>query len=108
MSSQVQVEIEAHIATIRLDGPERHNVLDVDGWYALEEAVNSISEGDEVRSVVLRGTGGRAFSAGSDIACFKEERNTPEQVRVYSDAIGSALRAIRRCRHPTVAAIEGL
>ena len=108
MSSQVQVEIELHIATVRLDGPERHNVLDVDGWYALEEAVNSISKGDEVRSVVLRGTGGRAFSAGSDIACFKEQRNTPEQVRAYSDAIGSALRAIRGCRHPTVAAIEGL
>ena len=108
MSSQVQVEIEAHIATVRLDGPERHNVLDVEGWHALEEAVNSISKRDEFRSVVLRGTGGRAFSAGSDIACFEEQRDTPEQVRAYSDAIGSALRAIRGCRHPMVAAIEGL
>lgn len=108
MSSQVQVEIEAHIATIRLDGPERHNVLDVDGWHALEEAMNTISKRDEVRSVVLRGTGGQAFSAGSDIACFEEQRNTPEQVRAYSDAISSALRAIRGCRHPTIAAIEGL
>lgn len=108
MSSQVQVEIEAHIATVRLDGPERHNVLDVEGWHALEEAVNSISKRDEFRSVVLRGTGGRAFSAGSDISCFEEQRDTPEQVRAYSDAIGSALRAIRGCRHPIVAAIEGL
>lgn len=108
MSSRVQVEIEAHIATIRLDGPERHNVLDVDGWHALEEAMNTISKRDEVRSVVLRGTGGQAFSAGSDITCFEEQRNTPEQVRAYSDAISSALRAIRGCRHPTIAAIEGL
>ncbi|SVC55197.1 uncharacterized protein METZ01_LOCUS308051, partial [marine metagenome] len=56
-------------------------VLDVEGWHALEEAVNSISKRDEFRSVVLRGTGGRAFSAGSDIACFEEQRDTPEQVR---------------------------
>ena len=108
MSSQVHVDVTTPIATVRLDGPERHNVLDVDGWRALAEALDGLSERDDVRSAVVCGTGGRAFSAGSDIASFSEQRETPEQVRDYADAISSALRAVRVCRHPTVAVIEGI
>ena len=32
MSSEVHIEVTDPIATVRLDGPERHNVLDVAGW----------------------------------------------------------------------------
>ena len=56
----------------------------------------------------MRGTGGRAFSAGSDIAAFADQRDTPEQVRRYSAAIAAALQAIQGCPHPTVAVVEGL
>jgi enoyl-CoA hydratase/carnithine racemase len=93
---------------VRLDGPERHNVLDVDGWRALAAAFDELSERDDVQCVAVMGTGGRAFSAGSDIGRFEEERESPEQVQAYSEAIGSALRAIQGCGAPTVAIIEGV
>lgn len=108
MSARVHVEIDRPIATVRLDGPERHNVLDAGGWRAVGEAFSALSGRDDVRAVAVRGTGGRAFSAGSDIAAFEEQRCTPEDVRAYSCAIGTALNAIHGCRHPTVAVIEGL
>lgn len=108
MSAKVHVEVDRPIATVRLDGPERHNVLDADGWGAVGDAFAELSERDDVRAVAVRGTGGRAFSAGSDISAFEEQRSTPEDVRSYSCAIGSALNAIHACRHPTVAVIEGL
>jgi enoyl-CoA hydratase/carnithine racemase len=108
MSSQVHVEVTAPIATVRLDGPERHNVLDVRGWRALAAAFEALSERNEVACIAVCGTGGRAFSAGSDIGGFESERETPEEVRAYSDAIGSALLAIQGCKPPTVAIIEGI
>ena len=108
MSSEVRVEVAAPIATVRLDGPERHNVLDVGGWRALETAFLELSERTDVASVAVCGTGGRAFSAGSDVGRFAHERATPEDVRSYSDAIGSALLAVQVCKHPTVAIIEGI
>jgi enoyl-CoA hydratase len=108
MSSQVHVEITKPIATVRLDQPERHNVLDGDGWRALAEAFDELSGRDDVTCVVLCGAGGRAFSAGSDVAAFSVERDAPEDVRRYSDAIASALRAVRGCEHPTIAVIEGI
>jgi len=108
MSERVVVELTAPIATVRLDGPERHNVLDMAGWHALADAMNGLSHQDEVTAVAVRGTGGRAFSAGSDIGAFAAQRSTPADVRTYSDAIASAMRAVRMCRHPTVAIIEGI
>lgn len=108
MSSQVHIEVTAPIATVRLDGPERHNVLDVGGWGALADAFEGLSERDDIACVAVTGTGGRAFSAGSDIGRFQDERDTPEEIRTYSHAIGSALLAVQRCRAPTVAIIEGL
>jgi len=108
MKSEVQIEVTLPIATVRLDRPDKHNVLTVSGWRALAEALRGLSDRDEIGCVVLCGTGGRAFSAGSDISGFPQERDTPGDVRAYSEAIGEALRAIRCCPHPTVAAIEGL
>jgi enoyl-CoA hydratase/carnithine racemase len=108
VSERVVVELDLPIATVRLEGPERHNVLDVEGWLALADAMDDLSGRDEVRCVVLRGTGGRAFSAGSDIGAFADQRSEPDDVRAYSAAIAGAMRAVRVCRHPTVAVIEGL
>jgi enoyl-CoA hydratase/carnithine racemase len=108
MSSEVHVEITEPLATVRLDGPERHNVLDAEGWRALAAAFAALSDRDDVACVAVRGTGGRAFSTGSDIGSFAGERDTPAQVRAYADAIGSALVAIQGCKHPTVAIVEGL
>lgn len=108
MSERVVVEVATPIATVRLDGPERHNVLDVAGWLALADAMNGLSERDDLLAVAVRGTGGRAFSAGSDIGAFADQRSTPEDVCSYSDAIASAMHAVGACRHPTVAIIEGV
>ncbi|MDX1495208.1 MAG: enoyl-CoA hydratase-related protein [Longimicrobiales bacterium] len=106
--AKVVVEVDRPIATVRLDGPARHNVLDGDGWRALASAFHELSDNDDVRAVAVRGTGGRAFSAGSDIAAFQDQRSEPDDVRAYSRAIGHALNAVHACRHPTVAVIEGL
>jgi enoyl-CoA hydratase/carnithine racemase len=104
----VHVDITRPLATVRLDAPERHNVLDRAGWQALADAFTCLSDRGDVGCVVVRGAGGRAFSAGSDIKAFSAQRDTPADVRAYSDAISLALRAIRMCRHPTVAVIEGI
>lgn len=107
MSERVRVEREGRVATVRLEGPEKHNVLDRAGWGALADAVAGLEDAD-LGCVVVRGTGGRAFSAGSDIGAFEDQRSRPEDVRAYSAAIGGAMRALQACPHPTLALVEGL
>ena len=107
MSERVRVEIEDRVATVRLDAPAKLNVLDRGGWEAVASAFARL-ESEDLGCVVIRGTGGRAFSAGSDIGAFQSQRSTFQEVRAYSAAIGGAMEAIQACRHPTLAVIEGL
>lgn len=108
MSDRVTVSREYHLAIVSLSHPDRLNVLDRKGWEALAEAMTALSEDDSVHCVVIEGSGDRAFSAGSDIGGFPEERQTPEQVQTYARALEAALSAVRSCPHPTVASIHGV
>jgi enoyl-CoA hydratase len=61
-----------------------------------------------VRCIVLRGAGGKAFSPGNDIAEFATERSNAAQARSYGALMHETLSALRECRHPLVALIEGI
>ncbi len=95
MSERVRTKVEGRIAELRLDAPDKHNVLDRDGWHALAGAMHELSARADLGCVVIRGSGGRAFSAGSDISTFAVQRDTQEDARVYSDAIADAMHAVR-------------
>ena len=108
MSDRVTVSREDHLAIVTLSHPDRLNVLDRQGWEALADIMTTLGEDAEVRCVVIEGSGDRAFSAGSDIGGFPQERQTPEQVQAYASALEGALSALQSCPHPTVALIHGV
>lgn len=105
---RIRVQVDGAIATVWLDHPSKLNVLDGAGWKALTDAFRRLGENDGIRCVLVRGRGGRAFSAGSDIGRFPEQRRTPGDVLAYSAKIHGALQAVRHSVHPTVAVVEGL
>lgn len=107
MGSQIRVDVTRPLATVQLDAPTRDAALDAAGWRLLAEAFEALSERADVQCVVVRGAGGRAISTGSEDSAFSPQTEEPSDVRAYSDAVSSALRAVRACRHPTVAVIEG-
>lgn len=104
---RVAVERADRIATVTLDCPAKLNVLDRAGWERLGRVFEGLSADRSLRAVVVRGAGRRAFSAGSDIASFQAQRDTPEQVRRYGAAVRRGLEGVWACPHPVVAAVEG-
>ena len=108
MSDRVRVSREDHLAIVSLSHPDRLNVLDRQGWESLADVMTALGEDQSVRCVIIEGSGDRAFSAGSDIGGFSQERETPEQVQAYARALESALLALRSCLHPTLALIHGV
>ena len=95
------------VATVTFNRPERLNALDRSMWQALAGVMHELSAEDALRCVVLRGAGGKAFAAGADIAEFSRERADARDAKVYGTLIHEAMQAVARCRHPTVALIEG-
>lgn len=66
MSKNIIVEIENYRATVTLNRPEKHNAMSVGMQKELQEALWSVDQNADVRSVLLRGAG-PSFCAGYDL-----------------------------------------
>jgi enoyl-CoA hydratase/carnithine racemase len=104
----VYTERDGSVASIVLNRPAKLNALDLPDWQRLGDLMRELDADDGLRCVVIRGADDRAFSAGADIAGFESNRKTPDQVREYGQTLASSLAAIAQCRHPVVAAINGV
>lgn len=91
---------------IVLDNPARLNALDSAMWEALPRLLAAAVDDPAVRVIVLRGEGGRAFSAGADISEFDTVR-TGAAAAEYDRLNNVAFEALGTCAKPTVAMIEG-
>jgi enoyl-CoA hydratase/carnithine racemase len=107
MNHTVLVKRDAAIVTVTLSNPGRLNALTLEMWQSLEEAFRSLDRDLDLRCIVLRGEGSKAFAAGADIAAFRTERANARQAKDYGRHIAGAMLAIAECRHPIVALIRG-
>ena len=101
MSEPLTLSIDNRIATITYNRPEKLNAMTPEMAELMWQAVRSINASDEVRVVILTGTG-KAFCAGSDIADL-DRYATPWNFRTrpeYCDALRALLK-------PSIAAING-
>ncbi|MFQ6018155.1 MAG: enoyl-CoA hydratase/isomerase family protein [Kiloniellaceae bacterium] len=108
MSDLILVQRDAAIATVVLNRPGKLNAITKPMWRRLGEVMRALSDDEGLRCVVLRGAGGKAFSPGNDIGEFETDRSNPEQAKAYGEVLHESLGAVRDCRHPTVALIEGI
>ncbi len=108
MSDTILVERDRAIATVVLNRPEKLNALTKPMWRRLGEVMTELSLDDTLRCIVLRGAGGKSFAPGNDISEFETDRATAAQAKAYGEILHATLGAIRDCRHPTVALIEGI
>jgi len=104
----IGVERDGAVATVTLSNPAKLNAITVAMWRELARVMNDLSAQDDLRCVVLRGAGKKAFASGADIEEFARVRNNAGQGKRYhrQDVFG-ALRAVDECRHPTIAMIHG-
>lgn len=95
------VETEGHVATVRLNRPQKLNAVTQAMSDSLVDIVGAINDDPQIRAVVYTGTG-RAFSAGSDISTLGQYA-TPWEFRNRRDYCD----ALRELRKPVIAAING-
>jgi enoyl-CoA hydratase len=98
---------EGSIGWIVFNNPERHNAVSLEMWQSLPLVLDAFTADPEVRVIVLKGAGERAFVSGADISQFKEKRSGAEAVKVYNDTADAASEALRGCIKPTIAMIRG-
>jgi enoyl-CoA hydratase/carnithine racemase len=108
MDDPIYVTRDGPIATVVLNRPEKLNAISVAMSERLREIMEACDRDADLRCVVVRGTGGRAFSVGADISEFEATRSSAAKAREYARVGNPAFHSVRGCRHPVVALIEGL
>lgn len=98
---------DGHTGWLTFSRPERMNAVTLEMWAAIPELIDAFEKDNEIRAVVLKGAGDRAFVAGADISQFAENRDNAEQAADYESKNAGAFAAIRDCVKPTIAMING-
>ncbi|EAQ24211.1 MULTISPECIES: enoyl-CoA hydratase [unclassified Roseovarius] len=97
------VEIEDHVALIKLNRPDALNALNAQLMSELAEALGEAQQNEKVRCIVLTGSE-KAFAAGADIKMMSEK----SFVDVFTEDLFTAdSAAICRVRKPIIAAVSG-
>jgi enoyl-CoA hydratase/carnithine racemase len=96
------------VVTVTISNPAKLNALTVAMWRALKACFDALSAEADLRCIVIRGAGAKAFSAGADISEFESTRATyPQVVDFHENDVLGGLSAVSDCPVPVVAAIRG-
>lgn len=103
--TQLRVAIVDGVATLTMANPPV-NALSRTMSDEITQAMDTISELDHVRAVVLTAEG-RAFCAGADLKSRAATIRGPGDLPAHSRRTRECFHAIRECTKPVVAAING-
>ncbi|TDD29537.1 enoyl-CoA hydratase [Kribbella turkmenica] len=104
--SSLEVERDGAILRLTLSNPGRRNAITWPMYDSLQQVEPTVAADPGIRVVVLRGAGGEAFAAGTDIRQFTEFR-TGEQGVEYEHRVGRVIASLLRVRVPVIAVVEG-
>jgi len=94
------------IGWITINRPKAMNALSTTLLAELCNAIKTVEEDGDIRVVVIKGAGEKAFSAGADLGEIKDL--TIKGAFDYSRAAHRALNAVEQCAKPVIACINGL
>lgn len=99
---------EPPLAWLTVNRPEAHNALSAAVWGGLAEAVETLAAERDVRVIIVRGAGERAFISGADITEFRAVRADAEAAAEYEQMSRRAWQAFAAAPQPVVAMVNGL
>jgi len=111
----LEVSLEDHIATVRLNRPDKANAMNATMWQEIRQAFQWVDETPEARVAVLQGEG-KLFTAGIDLQMMMGlgpqiqndcDGRTREALRRVILDLQDTLSSLERCRKPVLAAIHG-
>ena len=103
----ILVSSDDNISTVTLNRPGKLNALNRLAWEELAGVFTELNDLGSVRCIIVRGAGGKAFSAGADISEFSDERSNVVQATAYGGIVEAAINTIVEGPHPTIALVEG-
>ena len=107
MTAEIIFERRGALAVLTFNRPESRNAMTWAMYEGLVTACDAVDAEEELRVLILRGAGGKAFVAGTDIGQFQTFRS-PEDALEYERRMDRIIGRLEMVTKPTIAAIAGV
>lgn len=106
-TADLDASVDGHVGSIVLNRPSRKNAFTVTMLDTWADALRQFERDDNVRVVVVRGTG-NSFCAGADLQDLGEIDRTPlANRRLMTDRVHQVARAVEDLTKPLIAGVNG-
>jgi len=102
----LMIQREEHMCTLILNRPEKRNALSPDLLIKIYETLQDFSKDDTIRTLVFRGVGDKAFSAGYDITAIPTTPEIQEKMKEVNP-LQLAMDSIVNYPYPVIAMLNG-
>ena len=103
--STLKTDLENGIFTITINRPEKLNALNRTVFNELDEVIKMVYDDDQIKAVIITGSGEKAFVAGADISEFMELKD--DEGALLSKRGQDVFFQIENCPKPVIAAVNG-
>lgn len=102
----ISLNIDCRVGTITINRPSIHNALSTLTFQELELALTQLEADEDIKAIVVTGSGKRSFIAGADIEEMRKQGGMSYYLR-FSEISHRVFRRFESCKKPTIAAING-
>ncbi len=108
-AQHVRLTVDGKVATLTLNRPDKKNPLTFESYAEIANIFRAAVKDKQVKAFVLTGEGGNFCSGGDvfEIIGPLVEMNTVDLLE-FTRMTGEAVKAMRQCPQPIVAAIDGV
>jgi len=103
---EIIFEREPPIAVLTLNRPHHYNALTWKMYDRIIEICTEVEADSEIRVMIIRGAGGKAFASGTDISQFEQLQGAQGGLD-YERRVEKSISALEELSKPVIAAIEG-
>jgi enoyl-CoA hydratase/carnithine racemase len=106
VTDEVLISREGAVVTLTFNRPQARNAMTWNMYERLEQTCEEVDADPSVRVLVLRGAGGKAFVAGTDISQFTVFASAEDGIKYEQDG-DRRIDRLERVRIPVIAEIQG-
>jgi enoyl-CoA hydratase/carnithine racemase len=101
------LEKDGPIGWIIFNRPEKRNAVGIETWQLMPDYMHDLATDNDIRVVIMRGAGDKAFVAGADISQFKDRRRNMADEEEYRKIGARGREAMAGLSKPLLAMIHG-
>src|SRR5207247_9121021 len=107
LTERIIAEKQGSLGGLTFNSPSCRNAISIDMWEAIPKIFDRFQQDPQVRVIVLKGEGDKAFVSGADVSQYEKERSSAEGIRYYEEIADRVQERLQSCDKVVIAMIRG-